>query len=97
MSLEMNGFEFGDFLPDKQERVLRREGKPPAVTPKAFERLPVPVENHGHPVEKDELVQAVRKDSFVEEDNLSFTGGKVTMAAFSPDAKTSVFASGEKG
>lgn len=73
MSLETQQFEFGDFILDKREKVLRRGGKPVAVTPKALELLLFLVENHGHLIEKNELLKAVWADSFVEEGNLAFT------------------------
>jgi len=69
----MQKFEFGDFLLDAKEKVLLRGGKPLPVTPKALELLLVLVENHGHLVEKNELMKAVWADSFVEEGNLAFT------------------------
>ena len=73
MSLNNQKFEFGDFLLDAKEKTLLRQGKPLAITPKAFQLLLVLVENHGHLIEKDELMKAVWRDSFVEEGNLSFT------------------------
>ncbi|MEO6052296.1 MAG: winged helix-turn-helix domain-containing protein [Pyrinomonadaceae bacterium] len=75
MLLENNNFEFGELLLDTREKVLLRGGKPLPITPKAFELLLVLVENHGHLVEKDELMKLVWADSFVEEGNLTFTIG----------------------
>jgi DNA-binding winged helix-turn-helix (wHTH) protein/Tol biopolymer transport system component len=72
MSLEEQKIGFGDFLLDAKEKVLQRGGKPLPITPKALELLLVLVENHGHLVEKNELMRAVWADSFVEEGNLSF-------------------------
>jgi DNA-binding winged helix-turn-helix (wHTH) protein/tetratricopeptide (TPR) repeat protein len=80
MSLEVQKLGFDDFLLDAKEKVLRRDGKPLPITPKAFELLLVLVENHGHLVEKDELMRAVWKDSFVEEGNLAFTVGLLRKA-----------------
>jgi DNA-binding winged helix-turn-helix (wHTH) protein/Tol biopolymer transport system component len=73
MSLETNRFEFGEFLLDAKEKVLLRDGKPLAITPKAFQLLQILVENHGHLVEREELLNSVWADSFVEEGNLTFT------------------------
>lgn len=73
MLLEINSFKFAEFILEKKEKVLLREGKPVSITPKAFQLLLVLVENHGHLVEKDELMKAVWEDSFVEEGNLSYT------------------------
>src|SRR5437763_17019476 len=73
MSLERNRFEFDEFLLDAREHVLFRDGKPVSITPKAFLLLLSLVENHGHLVEKDKLIERVWKDSFVEEGNLAVT------------------------
>jgi DNA-binding winged helix-turn-helix (wHTH) protein len=73
MSLETNGFEFGEFLLDTKEKVLWRAGKPVAITPKTFQLLLALVENHGRLVEKDELMRTVWADSYVESGNLTFT------------------------
>ncbi len=75
MLLETHNFEFGEFLLDAKEKVLLRDGKPLSITPKAFQLLFVLLENHGHLVEKDELMKSVWADSFVEEGNITFTIG----------------------
>src|SRR5207248_1048612 len=54
------------------ERVLRRGDQPVQLTPKAFDTLLVLVENSGHIVAKDEMMQRLWPDSFVEEGNLAF-------------------------
>src|ERR1700736_2584682 len=64
-------YEFAPFLLDAQERLLLRDGKTIAITPKAFETLLVLVQNKGHLMLKDDLLKAVWPDSFVEEVNLS--------------------------
>jgi len=66
-------YEFGAFRLDLTERLLTQKGKPIALTPKAFEVLAYLVERPGHLVEKEELIQEVWVDSFVEEANLSRT------------------------
>src|ERR1044071_1180001 len=65
-------YEFGPFHLDAHERVLRRDGQPVALTPKVFDTLLVLVERSGHVVAKDELMQRLWPDSFVEEGNLAF-------------------------
>src|SRR5215471_2313833 len=60
-------FEFGSFRLDERERRLLRNGEPIPLTPKAFDTLVVLVENGGHAVEKDALMQRVWPDAFVEE------------------------------
>lgn len=64
-------FTFGPFQMDVGERVLLRYGKRIPLTPKLFETLVVLLENVGHLVQRDELVRAVWKDTFVEEGNLA--------------------------
>lgn len=71
MSLEEEGFEFGEFVLDVRERQLLRQGEPVALTPKTFLLLRTLVENHGRLVTKSELMQTVWPDSFVEESNLT--------------------------
>src|SRR5262249_50084683 len=66
-------YEFGPFKLDRDERVLLRDGKPVPLSPKAFEVLLVLVENCGHVVAKDELMNRVWADAFVEEGNLKVT------------------------
>lgn len=71
--METNRVKFSEFLLDTKEKVLLRQGKPVSITPKAFELLLVLLENHGHLVEKNELMKKVWADSFVEESNLTYT------------------------
>lgn len=66
-------FEFGPFRLDTAERVLLRDGKPVPLTLKAFDVLLLLVENSGHIVEKDQLMNRVWAGSFVEEGNLKVT------------------------
>ncbi len=73
MTRETHIFEFGEFTLDTREKSLVCAGKPLAVTPKAFELLVALIENHGHLVEKDELMRQVWADCFVEEGNLAYT------------------------
>jgi eukaryotic-like serine/threonine-protein kinase len=64
-------YEFGPFCADAQERVLRREKQPLPLAPKVFETLLVLVKNSGRIVEKNELMEAVWPETFVEESNLA--------------------------
>ncbi len=64
-------YEFGEFLLNPQERLLLCDGKPVALTPKAFELFLVLVRNEGHLVEKEELLRTVWPDVAVEEGNLA--------------------------
>jgi Tol biopolymer transport system component/DNA-binding winged helix-turn-helix (wHTH) protein len=73
MSLPFNQlYEFGEFRLDPREKTLTRAGKPVEITPKGFELLCVFVENHGRLLGKNELMDKIWADSFVEESNLTF-------------------------
>src|SRR5215216_882331 len=63
---------FGPFSIDLDERVLRRDGRPVALTPKAFDVLAALVEQPGRLMSKEELLQKVWPDTFVEEANLAY-------------------------
>ena len=64
-------YEFGPFRLAPQERRLLRDGLPVPLPPKAFELLLLLVQRSGHLVEKDELMESLWPDSFVEEANLT--------------------------
>lgn len=64
-------FAFGDFLLVPKERLLLRNGEPVPLTGKAFDLLVVLIRNSGHLVTKDELLQEVWPDTFVQETNLT--------------------------
>jgi len=64
-------YEFGPFSLDSAEQLLLRDGAPLPLTPKAIETLMVLVQNSGHTVDKDELMQSVWPDTVVEENNLT--------------------------
>lgn len=72
-SLTSNLYAFGEFLVDPQNRVLRKGECPIALTPKAFEVLLLLIQHSGEIVSKDDLMQTVWPDSFVEESNLTQT------------------------
>jgi DNA-binding winged helix-turn-helix (wHTH) protein/TolB-like protein len=64
-------YEFGSFRIDVAERtLLGREGVVP-LTPKVFETLLLLVENSGRVLGKQELMEKVWPESFVEENNLA--------------------------
>lgn len=64
-------YEFGPFRLDIEKRLLLRDGEAIHLAPKAFDTLHVLVENRGRVVEKNELLNQVWPDSFVEEINLT--------------------------
>src|SRR5215510_1564202 len=72
--------EFGPFKLDCGERVLLRDGRAVPLTLKAFDVLLVLVENSGHLVEKDELMNRVWPGTFVEEGNVKATVSMVRKA-----------------
>ena len=67
----MHFYAFGPFRFDSEKRVLVRDGTPVPLAPKATEILLVLVENAGHLVEKETLINRVWRDAFVEEGNLN--------------------------
>ncbi|MGH9939171.1 MAG: winged helix-turn-helix domain-containing protein, partial [Blastocatellia bacterium] len=64
-------YEFGSFRIDVSERVLKRDGEIVPLTQKAFEVLLALVERRGAIVSKEELMEKVWPDTFVEESNLA--------------------------
>ncbi len=75
---DMNGnetasYRFNSFLLDVAERQLFHDDKPVSLSPKAFDVLVYLAEHGGHLVLKDELMQAIWPDSFVDEVNLPRT------------------------
>ena len=64
-------YQFGPFRLDTAERLLLRDGRPVPLEPKAFETLVALVAQSGRLVGKDELLQRIWPDSFVEEVNLA--------------------------
>src|SRR5262245_36228096 len=64
-------YEFGPFRLDVDERLLMRDGRMTPLPPKVFDTLLVMVENRGRVVSKDELMQSLWPDTFVEESNLT--------------------------
>ena len=72
MSSKTGGLrEFGKFRLDAKRRVLWFEDKPVNLALKEIELLCVLTENGGEVVTKDELLEKVWADSFVEDSNLS--------------------------
>src|SRR5258707_11344970 len=62
---------FGQFALDSRKRTLSRADSPVSLTPKAFDVLLFLAQNPNRLVTKDELLQAVWGDTFVEEGNLT--------------------------
>lgn len=62
--------EFGPFRIDPEQRLLLRGQEPVPLSPKAFELLLLLAERSGQVVLKDELMNLLWPDTFVEESNL---------------------------
>jgi TolB-like protein/DNA-binding winged helix-turn-helix (wHTH) protein/TPR repeat protein len=66
-----NLYRFGQFVLDPGRRTLARADSPVPLTPKAFDVLLFLAQNPNRLVTKEELLQAVWGDTFVEEGNLT--------------------------
>jgi TolB-like protein/DNA-binding winged helix-turn-helix (wHTH) protein len=66
-----NLYRFGQFVLDPAKRALACEDSPVSLTPKAFDVLLFLAQNPNRLVTKEELLQAVWGDTFVEEGNLT--------------------------
>jgi TolB-like protein/DNA-binding winged helix-turn-helix (wHTH) protein/Tfp pilus assembly protein PilF len=64
-------YEFGPFVLDPGERLVRHGAARMELPPRAFDTLLVLVENNGRLLEKDELMHTLWGDTVVEENNLS--------------------------
>ena len=80
-------YKFGPFCLDSAERLLLRHGKPFTLPDKAFEILLVLVENSGHLVEKEALMQQVWPDASVEDANLTVNMSHLRAALGDDQAK----------
>src|ERR1044071_725396 len=68
---EKRFYTFDVFRVDPVERLLFKENLEIPLTPKVFDTLLVLLENTSHVLTKQELMQKVWPDSFVEENNLA--------------------------
>ena len=66
-------YEFGPYLLDPAARLLLKRGKKVAIPPKAFDILVTLIENRGRALGKEELMQIIWPDTFVEQANLAVT------------------------
>src|SRR6478735_6733517 len=69
-SLSSGPYAFGRFVLDPRERRLLHDGAPVALTPKVFDLLCLLVEQRGHIVTKDEIMNRIWAGTVVEEANL---------------------------
>ena len=73
-------FRFGAFELDVPERRLTKSGEAVPLRGKVFDTLCILVENHGHLVRKDDLMQRLWPDSVVEDNNLDHSISKLRRA-----------------
>jgi len=64
-------YEFGPFVLDTMQHALLRDGEPVPLTPKTYDTLLVLVQNTGKMLSKEELMNTLWPDRFVEESNLT--------------------------
>jgi predicted ATPase/DNA-binding winged helix-turn-helix (wHTH) protein len=64
-------YRFGEFEINTDEGFLLREGEIVPLSPKIFDTLLLLVQNNGRMLSKDEIMETVWADSFVEETNLT--------------------------
>lgn len=64
-------YEFGRFRLDVEQKILLQEGQPVPLAPKVFETLLLLIEQKGRIVEKEEMMNVLWPDRYVEEANLS--------------------------
>ena len=80
-------YVFGEFCLDAAERLLLKNGRPIHLQRKAFDTLLVLVANRGRLVTKDQLIDNVWADAFVEENNLTKNISILRKALNSADAR----------
>ena len=64
-------YEFGEFRFDAERKVLFRNGHSVGLPPKATEVLAVLIEERGNLVKREQLLEAVWQDTFVEDGNIN--------------------------
>ncbi|MEQ1605080.1 MAG: winged helix-turn-helix domain-containing protein [Pyrinomonadaceae bacterium] len=64
-------YEFGEFRLDSSERTLRRSGEMIVLPPRVFDTLNLLVQRNGTVISKQEMMDSIWPDAFVEEANLT--------------------------
>jgi DNA-binding winged helix-turn-helix (wHTH) protein len=64
-------YEFGPFRIDMERYLLLRDDQSIALSPKVFETLLFLVQHTGQSIKKDEIINSIWPDTFVEESNLA--------------------------
>ena len=92
MNLEVNNrFSFGEFELDADRRLLLKRGEAVNLNPKTFDLLLTLVQNHGNVLSKNELLDRVWENQFVEENNLTVhiaPDGNFIACGYRSDRKT---------
>jgi Tol biopolymer transport system component/DNA-binding winged helix-turn-helix (wHTH) protein len=70
-SLITNNFRFSEFELDGTKRLLFKAGEPVALHPKTFDLLELLIERRGEVLSKNELLDSIWANQFVEESNLT--------------------------
>lgn len=83
-------YDFAGFRLDLSEKVLLRDGKRVPLTPKVYDTLEIFIENPGQLLGKDEMMQKIWQDHFVEEGNLT-SNIKMLRKALGDDASKPKF------
>jgi len=73
-------YEFGPFVLNANERLLSSNGTPVPLPPKAFDLLVTLIEQSGHLVTKDELIESVWQGAFIEDGNIPYSVSLVRKA-----------------
>lgn len=66
-------YEFEDFRLDSKNPGLWRDGRAVSISPKALETLILLIEKQNEVVTRDDLLDTIWKDTFVEEGNINYT------------------------
>lgn len=64
-------YEFDKFKLDERERLLFDETRPISLAPKIFDTLLFLIQNSGKLIRKEQMLETIWEDSFVEENNLA--------------------------
>src|SRR5258705_12415288 len=68
---EQGIYEFGPFRIDMERYLLLRDGETIPLSPKVFETLLFLIQHRGEVAKKEEILESVWPDTFVEEANLA--------------------------
>lgn len=85
-----SAYFFEDFKLELEDKILFHDKKTLSLTPKMFDTLVVLLENSGKVIEKDDLIQKVWHDCFVEDNTLTFNI-KMLRRVLGDDAKNPKF------